>query len=133
MRCKSLKTNSAFTLMEVLVALVILALVGVVLVQVTSQATNQAGYLKRKMVAIWVAQDRITQLKYLTSRKQTVDLGDQETEQANLLFRTEGEIIQTIDGVITIEVLVYQPPSEATSIYRLRGYFSASNGRVRDE
>lgn len=114
-------------------ALVILALVGVVLAQVTSQSTEQAGYLKRKMLAIWVAENRLTQLNYLTLNKQTIDLGEQEVEQANLPFRTEGELIQTVDGVMTIEIAVYQPPSDSTSIYRLTGYLPAGNAEARSE
>ncbi|TBR44255.1 type II secretion system protein GspI [Marinomonas agarivorans] len=123
---KLLKTNKAFTLMEVLVALLILASVGVVLVQVTSQATGQASYLQRKMLAVWVAQDRVTQLTYLAMNNKTVNLGDEEVEQGHFAFRTQATLLQTVDGISTIEVAVYQPPTADESMYRLKGFLAAA-------
>ena len=124
------KTKAGFTLMEVLVALVILAFVSLVLVQVTSQSTSQADYLKRKMVAVWIAQDRLTYLKLLSISGQDLELGDQEVEQANLTWSSEALVTQTANGVITIEVAVFQPPSAKTSLYTLKGFVAA---RTEDE
>lgn len=132
MHYKSLKTNGAFTLMEVLVALLILALVSVVLMQVTSQSTNQASYLKRKMLAVWVAQDRMTQLNYLSMTNQDITLGDEEIEQAGFDFRSEATLIQTVDGISTLEIAIYQPPNSENSLYRLKGFLSTSRGKARE-
>lgn len=125
MRLNLAKNKSGFTLMEVLIALVILALVSLVLVQVTSQSTSQADYLKRKMVAVWVAQDRLTYLKLLSTSGMELELGEQEVEQANLSWSSEALVTQTANGVITIEVAVYQPPGSETSLYRLTGFVAA--------
>ncbi|WP_438463017.1 type II secretion system minor pseudopilin GspI [Marinomonas sp. PE14-40] len=119
------KTKAGFTLMEVLVALVILAFVSLVLVQVTSQSTSQADYLKRKMLAVWIAQDRLTYLKLLSISGQELELGDQEVEQANLSWSSEALVTKTANGVITIEVAIFQPPSAENSIYRMTGFVAA--------
>ena len=133
MRYKLSRANSAFTLMEVLVALLVMALVGVVLMQVTSQSTAQAGHLKLKMLAIWVAQDRMTQLNYLSMSNQTIVLGDEEIEQAGFPFRSDATLIQTADGISTIEIAVYQPPKAEHSLYRLTGFLSSTKGEPRNE
>lgn len=132
MHYKSSKTKFAFTLMEVLVALLILASVGVVLVQVTGQATNQASYLQKKMLAVWVAQDRVTQLNYLSMNNKTLPLGDEDVEQGLFTFRTKTNLVQTVDGISTIEVAVYQPPTARESLYRLKGFLSAVKGSPRE-
>ena len=119
------KSKAGFTLMEVLIALVILAFVSLVLVQVTRQSTSQADYLKRKMVAVWVAQDRLTYLKLLSTSGMELELGEQEVEQANLSWTSEALVTQTANGVITIEVAVFQPPGSKTSLYRLTGFVAA--------
>jgi len=119
------KTKAGFTLMEVLIALVILAFVSLVLVQVTSQSTSQADYLKRKMVAVWIAQDRLTYLKLLSTSGMELELGEQEVEQANLSWSSDALVTKTANGVITIEVAVYQPPGSDTSLYRLTGFVAA--------
>jgi general secretion pathway protein I len=119
------KTKAGFTLMEVLVALVILAFVSLVLVQVTSQSTSQADYLKRKMLAVWIAQDRLTYLKLLSISGQELELGDQEVEQANLSWSSEALVTKTANGVISIEVAVFQPPGADNSIYRMTGFVAA--------
>ena len=126
MHSNLVRTKAGFTLMEVLVALVILAFVSLVLVQVTSQSTSQADYLKRKMVAVWIAQDRLTYLKLLSISGQELELGDQEVEQANLTWSSEALVTQTANGVITIEVAVFQPPEADTSLYRLKGFVAAA-------
>jgi general secretion pathway protein I len=66
MRCSRithLKTQSAFTLLEVLVALAVLAMgMGTVIKVVTSQSI-QVGYLKEKTIAQWVASNKANEVQ----------------------------------------------------------------------
>lgn len=121
MRCKP-SSNNAFTLIEVLVALVILAFVGVMLAQVTSQSVDQADYLKRKTVAAWVAQNRLTELKLLQQSGQTLTLGEQQVEQMGLKWQTDTLVEKQADGVVRIEIAVFQPVEAESSLFRLTGY-----------
>lgn len=60
-----MKNNSqkAFTLLEVLVAMSVLAIGMLTLIKVSSQNTIQTGYLKDKTLAHWVAMNRINEVK----------------------------------------------------------------------
>lgn len=82
MSSNSYKTNKGFTLIEVLVALAIIALsLGAIITSSGSQA-SQAAYLKQKTIAHWVALNEITQMQI---NKDWPDLGDHDgsTEMAN--------------------------------------------------
>lgn len=56
-------TQKAFTLLEVLVAMSVLAIGMLTLIKVSSQNTIQTGYLKDKTLAHWVAMNRINEVK----------------------------------------------------------------------
>lgn len=61
------KQQKAFTLLEVLVALAVLAIGLTTLVKVASQNTIQTAYLKDKTLAQWVAINKVNEVKLLTS------------------------------------------------------------------
>ena len=50
-----MKTNDGFTLLEVLVALAILAISLAVLLKISAQNANNAAYLRDKTFAHWIA------------------------------------------------------------------------------
>ena len=64
-----MKTHShkAFTLLEVLVAMSVLAIGMVTLIKVATQNTIQTGYLKDKTLAHWVAVNKINEVKLKSS------------------------------------------------------------------
>ena len=79
---RSQKHCSGFTLIEVLVALAIIALsLGAIITSSGSQA-SQATYLKQKSIAHWVAMNEITQLQI---NKTFPDIGSTDgfSEMAN--------------------------------------------------
>lgn len=57
-----MKVSKGFTLLEVLVALVFFALIGMVLQQVTASTVNQYLGVKNKLFASWIAENKITDL-----------------------------------------------------------------------
>ena len=59
------KYQKAFTLLEVLVALAVLAIGMMTLVKVATQNTIQTAYLKDKTLAQWVAINKVNEVKLL--------------------------------------------------------------------
>ena len=59
----SLKNKSGMTLLEVMLALVILATAGLAVMQAASQSLNNQNYLQQKTFATWIASNRLAELK----------------------------------------------------------------------
>lgn len=108
-----------FTLMEVLVAVVILGLVGVTLVQTTQTTTSQSRYLADKVIATWVASDRATAMRLAMRTGATVSLDKEKVEQGNRSWRTSVRVIKQTGLLDRVEVDVVLPERSDTSIYTL--------------
>lgn len=119
--------QAGFTLMEVLIALVIIALVGVVLAQTTSQSVNQVDYLKRKLIGTWVAENRLAEFSLQSQSGQTIDLAEQEVEQSNWRWRTQASLEKQASGVARIEIQVFQPPTAESPLFSLTGYLPVAS------
>ena len=113
--------NRGFTLIEVLIALVILSLVGVVLLQTTQTSTDQSRYLANKVIATWVAKDRVTAMRLSLRQGQSPELGDQRVEQAGRQWLTRIQLSKQTALLDRIEVQVFLG-SEMTPMYRLSSY-----------
>lgn len=59
----SLKQQSGMTLLEVMLALVIMATSGVAVMNAASGALNSQAHLQNKTLALWVASNALTELK----------------------------------------------------------------------
>lgn len=57
------KNDGGFTLIEVLVALAILAVASASLIKVSAQALRQSSALEERTIAYWVAENTITQMQ----------------------------------------------------------------------
>ncbi|TEW53942.1 type II secretion system protein GspI [Psychromonas sp. RZ22] len=60
---RSIKRKRGMTLLEVMLALVILASAGLAVMQAASQALNNQSYLQQKTFAMWIASNRLAELK----------------------------------------------------------------------
>jgi general secretion pathway protein I len=93
-----------FTLLEVIIALAIVALaVGALLGSVTSSGSNVA-YLKDKTLAQWVALNRLTEVRIA---QQMPDKGRRtgNTEMAGMKWQWEEEVIELpVKGMFRVEV-----------------------------
>lgn len=76
------RRNTGFTLIEVMVALTIIAISLSALLSTSGTQANSAGYLKHKTLAHWVAVNELTQIRIA---KEFPDVGDKEgvTNMAN--------------------------------------------------
>lgn len=119
------KTRSrGFTLIEVLVALSIIAIsLGAILSTSGSQA-NQAAYLKQKTIAHWIAMNEITKLQI---EKQWPSIGEEKgsTEMANhkwFWLRTVKEAQG--ENLRQVKYQVYIDNNYKSSLSNLIGYVS---------
>lgn len=113
---------TGFTLIEVLVALVILASVGLVLMQTSDTGMKQSDYLTEKILAAWVAEDRATELRLAVRLGQPLELADAWTEQGTLRFRTRALAVEKTEFLQTIEVSVFYPSDVDQPLYRLESF-----------
>ncbi|MFT2112370.1 type II secretion system minor pseudopilin GspI [Marinomonas sp. 2405UD68-3] len=119
-------SQHGFTLIEVLIALVIIGLVGMMLAQTSFQSVDQSDYLKRKLIASWVAENRINDLRLLSQQGVKMTLDEGVVEQGSWVFRTLPELKQQTAGVARIEINVFQPPESTSSLFTLIGYLPSS-------
>ena len=122
--CNMLNQNKGFTLLEVLVALTIIAIsLGALISTSGSQASN-AAYLKQKTIAHWVAINEITQLQV---EKKWLGKGDTRgsTNMAGFDWYWTRTVIETEDkNTRQVEFKLYTDESRENQITRLIGSLS---------
>jgi general secretion pathway protein I len=116
------KSNLGFTLIEVLVAVSIIAVSLMAASRVALNALNSSEYLKLKLSADWVAQNRLeTHSIYNEWMPAGVFRGQEE--QAGILLNWEEEITDTPNPAFKkVVVNVYEPSNPEYSLRRLIGF-----------
>lgn len=117
------QSTKGFTLVEVLVALGIFALLSSGYLIATSQAINGLGRLQDKIFALWIAEDTVTQLR-------TIDASRAESLSENTVtflerewrvsFKAEATDVESLRRV-TIYVAAESEPE--TPLATLESYF----------
>lgn len=111
-----------FTLIEVLVALTILSIALAAAARAASVATDGAIEVKERILATWVAQNRLAEH---SARSNFPEVGEQSgtSDQANLSFRWSETISGTPNPFFRrVEIKVYSPRSADHTIARVIGY-----------
>jgi general secretion pathway protein I len=106
---------SGFTLIEVLVAMLVIALgIGALLTTLTSSA-NSVTHLRDKSFAEWIALNRISEVRLSASRPGPgVTTGD--TDYAGAKWRWRQEVIdQDVAGILRIDVAVARATDESAA------------------
>jgi general secretion pathway protein I len=100
-----------FTLIEVMVALIVVGLGMLAVIQTVSQTANNSSYIREKTIAHWIAMNQLTQVRLLPNPP-PVDKSSDEVKMAGRDWRWTMEVKQTpIESIRRIEVNVR--PSEA--------------------
>ena len=100
-----------FTLIEVIVALVVVGLGMLAVIQTVSQTANNTSYIREKTIAHWIAMNQLTQTRLLPSVP-AIDKSSDEVEMAGRDWRWTMEVKQTpVESIRRIEVRVR--PSDA--------------------
>ena len=113
-----------FTLVEVLVALLILAIALAGAISTMSQQGNGADALKRKTLALWVAHNRLAEIQL---QGEWPDLGKSsgEAEMAGVEWRWSAEVTRTEDDRLRrIDIEILDPDEPDRRIAELDGFLA---------
>lgn len=124
MSCMPRNKSQGFTLIEILVALAIIAIAMAALIKASGNHTYSASYLKQKSIGHWVAMNEIAQLHITHAWP---DLGKQKksTEMANHEWFWLREVKETPDpNTRQLIFTVYVDEDREQNISRLIGYIS---------
>lgn len=115
--------SRGFTLLEVLVALAIFALVAAVVLTAAGRSVNNAGRLEALTLAGWIADNRLTELQ-LQQPAPSIGREDQQLEFAGRQWQTLSEVETSgTPGLLRIRVWVAAAESR-------RGNSSPIEGRA---
>jgi general secretion pathway protein I len=120
-------SERGFTLIEVIVALVVVALGMLGVIQAVSQTAGNSGYLRDKSVAHWVAMNRLTEIR-LQKTAPAVDKTSDEVEMAGRKWKWTMNVTQTpVETIRRIDISVR--PSEAkedSSLASVTGFYGTA-------
>jgi general secretion pathway protein I len=122
---------TGFTLIEVLVALAIVAIGMSALLAALSSSADSATYLRDKSFAEWVALNRIQEVRVALQRPKTGKT-DGEAEMAGQKWRWSQEVLETeVKGILRIDVSV-RPSSLPIAADSDTGWYTTVSGIVGD-
>lgn len=118
--------SRGFTLIEVMVALAVIAIALASLIKASGNHTYSAAYLKSKTLAHYVAMNEIAQLKI---SKAWPDLGTEKksSEMAGIEWYWTREIQKTADetgNIRSVKFTVYQDEDRQHNLTSLQAYLS---------
>ncbi|MEM7294905.1 MAG: type II secretion system minor pseudopilin GspI [Pseudomonadota bacterium] len=120
------RIHRGFTLIEILVAMAILAIGMVALTQTSGNNANNAAYLRDKTFGMWVAENRLTDLQ-LSREWQRLGKQDGEMELAGqtwhwrtIVEKVADEETQQFLRAVTIEVR--RDSEQTSSVAVLKGF-----------
>jgi general secretion pathway protein I len=123
------RRSSGFTLIEVLAALVIVALGMLAAIQAVNQSTRNASYLREKTLAHWIAMNVITERRLQESPPPVAE-SNGEVDFANARWRWTLRVTQTqVESLRRLDVSVALADApEGTSLATLSGFYGAAVG-----
>ena len=109
MKClRSRKNLVGFTLIEVLVAIAVIAFVVPSLMLLMMQQTNFADTMREKSIAHWIAENKATELRL------------KRTFLQQLLQRESTETVEMADIEWTVDIDIEQTAAEVLVLYRIK-------------
>ena len=118
-----------FTLIEVLIALAVLAISIVALIQAGGARAEQVGYLRDRTLATWVAADRIAELRLAAGWP---GIGNREGrfEMTGRTWLWQAEISETPEPAVRRVEVVVRLEEDAEPLARLAGYLGDPEDRA---
>ena len=123
------RRQAAFTLVEILVALAIIAVALAAGMRALAQATDSAGTLRQRTLALWIAQNRVA-LASLESPWPGPGQREGNAVQAGIPFVFRETISNTPNPAFRrIDVVIAAPDAPDYALARLAGFLGNSAGR----
>lgn len=123
--------RSGFTLVEVLVALAIISIALMAALRAAGQGTNNVGELRSRLLAGWVAENRLAEHR---ARRDWLPLGLQRgaEREGGLDFNWREEVIATPNAAFRrVDIRVFASAEEAHALAHLAGFLVNSPGQAR--
>lgn len=115
-----------FTLLEVMIALVIFAVVSVALIKNATLSMRQASEVERRSVGLWLAENEMTRLRLAprtASSFPAVGVSRESRQMANRRWELETTVEATEDDLIRrVTIMVYQQGSTDSPAAELVGF-----------
>lgn len=118
------RASAGFTLLEVLVAVTVLAIALGAIISGMARHADQAGYLRQKTVGLWVAHNRMTEI---TLQAEWPDTGksDGDMEMAGAKWKWIAHVQATEDPKLRrVDVTVQAPGVREGDIAQLSGFIA---------
>jgi general secretion pathway protein I len=114
---------AGFTLVEVLVAVAILAIAMSAVITAMARQADNSGYLRQKTIALWVAHNKLTEIM-LDDKWPGTSKSDETVEMAGAEWKCEVEVKDTEDDRLRrVDVTVSQPKAKkGSSLAQLSGF-----------
>lgn len=113
-----------FTLVEVLVAVAVLAIAMAAVISAMARQADNAGYLKQKTVALWVAHNRLAELQ-LADEPPSTGRSDGTVEMGGVEWRWDVAVTPTEDDRLRrADIRVRGAQQEEGSLADLTGFFA---------
>lgn len=115
---------TGFTLVEVLVAVAVLGIAMAAVISAMARQADNAGYLKQKTVALWVAHNRLADLQ-LQKEPPSTGRSNGEVEMGGAEWRWEAVVANTEDDRLRrADITVRRAGDEDGSLAQLTGFFA---------
>ena len=118
----ALLRRSGFTLVEILVALAIVAIALTAGMRALTQATDSAAALKARTLALWIAQDRLAASQIATPWP-SIGSYKGEAQQAGATFVWQATVTTTPNPAFRkVDIVVAEPQAPDYALARLTGF-----------
>jgi general secretion pathway protein I len=126
-RHSRIPAQHGFTLIEVMVALVVIALGMLGVIQAVSQTASNSGYLRDKTVAHWVGMNQLTEVR-LQKSAPGIDKTSEEVEMAGRRWKWTMNVTQTpVETIRRIDISVRPADAkEDSSLASVTGFYGTA-------
>lgn len=126
MRCH--RVTRGFTLIEVMVALAVLAVGLTALVQAGAQRADNVGYLRDRTLATWVASDRLAEMR-LEGEWPSAGVQEGEVEMNQRTWYWEADVQETEEERVRRVDMAVRLREDAEPVARLTGFLGHPEDR----
>ncbi len=121
------KYKGGFTLLEVLAALVIVAIGMLGVIEAVSQTARNASYVREKTIAHWIAMNQLTRVR-IAAQAPKIDKSSDEVDMGGRRWRWTMEVQQTpVESVRRIDISVRpEDAEEGSSLATVTGFYGAA-------